>query len=182
MAQKLRRLTVLKFNLEPNPKKYPATEIAEGCSRLYVEDKISQAREQMPEGGDLLKAAIEQIIEDDKPLLNRSYVSDLIHDKRDNPTRLVLKYLGAFYGVNPAYFFGEDEETEETRAAESEVELISAARELRQKLKDGGTADPSQLLTAMMRGVNKLSPAVATGMIHAQLAAIDQVAKTQPKD
>ncbi|MET7363255.1 hypothetical protein ABZS76_33125 [Streptomyces sp. NPDC005562] len=178
LAQKLRRLTILKFNLDPDTSTYPATEIADGCSRLYEQDKISAAREHA--AGLLADEALEQAIreiEKEKPLLNRSYVSDLLHDKRDNPTKIVLQYLGKFYGVNPAYFFVEGEETQETRDAESEVELIAATRELKRKLEDGGQVNAGQLLTAMMRGANQLTPAMATGMIHMQLAAIDQATK-----
>ncbi|MEU6362298.1 helix-turn-helix domain-containing protein [Streptomyces albidoflavus] len=165
LAAKLRRLAILKFNLDDDAETFPATKIADACSRLYEEDRISTIR---AHGGDVEAAT--QEIRSQKPLLNRSYVSDLLHGKRDNPTKDVLDYLGRFFGVSPAYFFNEAEATPETKAAADEVEVLNALRALKRE-KPGSVP----LLTAVMRGASDVPQESLVGMLHMQLAAMEQV-------
>jgi transcriptional regulator with XRE-family HTH domain len=187
LARKLRRLTILKFNLDDDTKMFPTTQIAEGCSRLYVEHQILKAREKLAEIYEdeaVIEAQLAPLVEAfsrDKALLNRSYVSDLIHGKRHNPTKDVLTFLGKFFGVNPAYFFGEDERTAETEEAEAEVELIAVTRELARTLEQGGQPNAQKLLTAMMRGAQKVSPETAASMLRLQIAVLDQAAQDQQR-
>lgn len=179
LADKLRRLRELKRKppvAEGKPgEPYLITEIAEECSRLYAEDKILSCREEMTaaHASDEEVTAAVQAIRDEKPFVNRQYISDLLNGKRDNPTLSVLEYLGRFFGVNPAYFFSGSARTPETIAVEGEIDVMLAFREFNMAMKNGGQADAVPMMTAVMRGSSGLSPQLVAGMLRMQLAAID---------
>lgn len=61
------------------------------------------------------------------PTISASYVWQLRRGDRDNPTMRHLEALAAFFGVPPAYFFDENEETAKT--IRSELELLAALRD-----------------------------------------------------
>lgn len=180
LANKLRGLRYLK--LRPDGEQYDISEIAEEVSRLYVEDKIVATRTELDDDGapiDEINAAVDAV-RNERPLLNRPYMSELLGGKRRNPTKNILEYLALFFGVNPAYFFEGRDRTDETAAAEDEIEMMVAMAQLYRRLKQG--ADPKkakELLTAYMRGASELDPKTVTGMLHMQLAAV-QHAKEPP--
>ncbi|MFD8648639.1 hypothetical protein [Streptomyces mirabilis] len=159
LANKLHRLRYLKRR--PDGEKYDIGEIAEEVSRLYAEKNFSATREELPLAG-----------RNERALLNRQYMGDLLSGKRRNPTKNILEYLAIFFGVSPAYFFEGGERTPETLAVEGEVDMWVAMRQLKKKMEAGGEANAGQLLMALMRGASELDARTATGMIHMQLAAI----------
>lgn len=165
LANKLHRLRYLKRR--PDGEKYDISEIAEEVSRLYADDHFSVTRQKLPPAG-----------RNERDLLNRQYMGDLLSGKRRNPTKDVLQYLAIFFEVSPAYFFEGDQRTPETIAIEDEVDMWVAMRQLKKKMESGGAANAGQLLMALMRGASELDARTATGMIHMQLAAI-KIAKDE---
>ncbi|MFE6000283.1 hypothetical protein ACFQ6C_26040 [Streptomyces sp. NPDC056454] len=170
------------IDLDKNPRtgeSYTQLEIAEECSRLCVEDKIS--RIPLPAPGDTdAEEAYRQAVTDvrsERPLLNRQYVSDLCTGRRDNPTRQVIEYLARLFGVNPAYFFSGSDETPETRATVKEVELMEAVRDLKTHLEQGGQEDGGRVLAQLFRGGTDLTPDTAMALLKMQLAAMQSVKK-----
>ncbi|MGW9067921.1 hypothetical protein ACWGQT_00515 [Streptomyces yangpuensis] len=174
LAKKL--ATLMDLKRRPDGSQYPKSEIAEAVSGLYAADRISEERAAGEAEGRSEKeiAAAVARVEAEKPLLNRAYLSLLVHGHKTNPTMTMLDYLARFFGVSPAYFFGGATRTAETTAAEQEVELIAAMSKLVHTMRESGQTDAPQLLTSLTRGLGELSPEVVRGMIHMQLAAIDQ--------
>lgn len=165
LASKLQRLRYLKRR--PDGEKYDISEIAEEVSRLYADDNLSATPTELSTAG-----------RNERDLLNRQYMGDLLNGRRRNPTKNILEYLAIFFGVSPAYFFEGRERTPETAAVEDEVEMWVAALQLKKTMEAGGTTNAGQLITALMRGASELDARTAAGMIHMQLAAI-KIAKDE---
>ncbi|MFH8483075.1 hypothetical protein [Streptomyces sp. NPDC018055] len=176
LASKMLKL----IDLDKNPRtgdSYTQLEIAEECSRLCTEDKISRIPAPAPgdaEAGEAYRQAVEAV-RSERPLLNRQYVSDLCTGRRDNPTRQVIEYLAKLFGVNPAYFFSGADETPDTLATVREVELMRATRDLKLHLEKGGQEKGGAVLAQLMRGGMDLTPDMAMGMLKMQLAAMQAV-------
>ncbi|MFJ4902879.1 hypothetical protein [Streptomyces sp. NPDC088727] len=171
LANKLRSLRYLKG--KQGGEQFDISEIADEVSRLYVEDKIFTARNDLVQAGatdDQINTAIDAICAR-RPLLNRQYLSDLLSGKRRNPTKDILEYLALFLGVSPVYFF-EGASRTETEDAEDEIAMLVAAIRLYRTLKQSGQKNAGELLTAFMEGSNELSPDTVAGMLHMQLAAV----------
>lgn len=182
LANKLERLRYLKRR--EDGKQYDINEIAEAVSGLYTEKMISDVRAELTGSGapaSEIEAAVEAL-RDERPLLNRQYLSGIRWGKRRNPTKDILEYLALFFGVSPAYFFEGGERTSETAAAEDEVELLIALRQLKKKMEEAGQENAVGLLTALMRGASELDAKTATGMIHMQLAAIKHARSEEPPE
>ncbi|MFE0490231.1 helix-turn-helix domain-containing protein [Streptomyces griseoaurantiacus] len=176
LAVKLRRLIDLKRQRSGDT--YPISEIAREVSRLYVENQILATHEDMDADGASM-AEIERAVEEvrrARPLLDRTYLSDLIRGKRDNPTKKVIEYLAHFFGVSPAYFFSGSDRTPETDAAEGEVEMLALFRQLRQQAAGDNAAQAPELMIAAMRGATQLDPRTVTGMLRMQIAAMEAAA------
>ncbi|MFD7835615.1 helix-turn-helix domain-containing protein [Streptomyces sp. NPDC059761] len=181
LAQKL--TTLINLKQRPDGTKYSKAEIAEAVSGLYAADRVSEERAKARARG-CSEEQIAELLEvvEEKPLLTRPYFSQLCHGHRDNPTLTMLEYLARWFGVSPAYFFGGGSRTSETQAAEQEVELLAAVSRLVQGMQESGQADAPQLLTSLTRGLGGLSPDMVRGMIHMQLAAIDQANQGSGKE
>lgn len=172
LASKLQRLRYLKRRKDGQ--RFDINEIAEEVSRLYTQDKILVVRQKLTDAGataDEITAAVDEA-QNERGLLERRYLSDLLNGRRRNPTKNILEYLAIFFGVSPAYFFEGRERTDATTAAEGEIEMMLALRQLKKKLEEGGEENAGQLLLAMMRGSGDLDARTATGMIHMHVAAI----------
>ena len=165
LANKLHRLRYVKRREDGRP--YDISEIAEEVSRLYADDNFLATPAELSTAG-----------RNERDLLNRQYLGDLLNGKRRNPTKNILEYLAIFFGVSPAYFFEGGERTPETAAVEDEVEMWVAALQLKKTMEEGGTENASQLITAVMRGAAELDPRSAASMLRMNLAAI-QIAKEE---
>jgi transcriptional regulator with XRE-family HTH domain len=187
LADKLTRLWELKRKTPAEGKpgeQYSMKEIAEECSRLYAESKILSCREEMTAAhasGSEIEAAVGAIGEE-KPFIDRRYISDLLNGKRDNPTMIVLEYLARFFEVSPAYFFSGTARTAETEEAEAEIDMMLAFRKFHQAMGGGGKTKAVPLMAAMMRGASVLDPQTVTGILRMNLAAIDSARQDEESD
>jgi transcriptional regulator with XRE-family HTH domain len=159
LATKIRRLIDLKR--QPDGSEYPLAEIAREASRLYRTKKNLLVND---EGG-----------EEEKDVLNRQFLSELLSGKRANPPFDKIEALSLFFEVSPAYFAIGAEVTEETRAAENEVQLIADLRELKEKLDtegDEASEEGTELLAAIFRGAKEEDPQAVMGVFRMTLAAM----------
>lgn len=156
LAEKLR--VAMSMKLWPDGTPYTQQDVADEVSRLYREDCIHKA---LSEGASPLDV---EAIEDEKPLLNRQYLSALLNGRSDNPTRIMIKYLARFFQLTPGDLFEEETGTPGLSAAEAEErrELLQAVCELK------STGKLRELL-ALGRSAQKLSPAAATALLKMAL-------------
>lgn len=71
-----------------------------------------------------LEEVVEAINQRGDAKLTASYLSQMRHGQRDNPSKNVLEALAWFFGVSPAYFFND----EIAGKIEAELELVAAMR------------------------------------------------------
>ncbi|THA72561.1 hypothetical protein E6R60_26905 [Streptomyces sp. A0642] len=177
LATKIQTLQQLKRKRpEEGEGVYSVPEIAEGASRLYIEQKkfeIDSAPVGSPEHQSAVAALdkINEKLDQGKQPIQASYLRELRSGKRTNPTKDVIQALASFFRVSPAYFFSGADATPETREAEAEIEMMLAAQNLFRRAKESGMG--TEELMVAMRGAGQLNPQKAMGVIRVLSAAIE---------
>jgi hypothetical protein len=177
LAKKIKQLRALKLRDDKRP--YDISEIAREASRLYRElQKASKVEELVAAGasrGDIDRALT--TVDDERDVLGRQYLSDLIHGKRNDPPFSMILSLSLFFEVSTDFFKIGAEATELTRVAEREVAVIESTMGAMQHL--NSVTDGNQLIGALMRGTEQGDPDQVANVLRLAVMALDSARKDQ---
>lgn len=164
LDEKLKALISIKKR--PDGEEFRQEEIAEGASACYVDITLQEAAQKHEHDGtpaDVARRELEAIASA-PALMSRSYVGKLLSGKQTNPSMNVLAALGAFFGVDPNYFF-------KGTPAEKEMNALLGLR----TLKNSAARDT---LFALARGVDDLEdPEAAMATLQMALSLVHHTQK-----
>jgi DNA-binding transcriptional MerR regulator len=175
LGAKFRKLHDLK--LKSDGRRYDISEISREASRLYLERQILRRTQELTASGASMKEiahACEEL-RGQPDALNRQYLTDLRDGKkRDAPFR-VIEALSLFFEVPTDFFRIGDDATEETRAAEAEVELTELAVQLIRNLNNATEGDDAgtELVMSLMRGGVEGDPKQVANVLRLARAAMN---------
>lgn len=162
LADRLR--TLRDKRRKPDGSQYTHQEIADGMCDLYRESRRQQVREELT-ARQAPPQVIEQAlasVEEEKPFINRAYISQMLSGAAPNPTLQILNYLAAFFGLKSARYFVDEEVSAEV---EGELDALQALRELLADAEGGKQA------LAFARTAQGLDPTSRQSVLNAALMA-----------